>query len=81
MISYEVFKKIIKHYQDVKKGIREFLRKFKNLTLLVLNFLLIFFFAIPIFVLVIIISPFFLIRFGIIRSSRVGHFIYRTLFM
>ena len=79
MISYEVFKKIIKHYQDVKKkGIREFLRKFKNLTLLVLNFLLIFFFAIPIFVLVIIISPFFLIRFGISRSSIVGHFIANT---
>lgn len=74
-----IFTKITKHIQDIReKGIKEFLRKFKNFIFLVINFLLIIFFAIPTFALVIVVSPIYLIRFGVIRSSRVGHFMANT---
>ena len=71
--------KFSKHYSDIKKyGIKEFFKKIKIFFLILLNYFLIFFFAIPVLILCIIISPLILIRFGIIRSSRVGHFLANT---
>ena len=71
--------KVKKHYTDIKnKGKKEFLRKIKILIFRLINFFLIIFFAVPILFIAILISPFYLFRFGIIRSSRVGHFIANT---
>lgn len=73
------FKKIYKHYRDIKKfGISEFFRKTKILAFLILNNLLIIFFVLPSFLIFFLISKFIVFRFGIIRSSRVGHFIANT---
>ncbi len=74
-----ILKKIDKHYSDIKKlGTAEFLRKLKLLTLKLINIFLILILVLPSLIIMFLLSIFIVFRFGIIRSSRVGHFIGNT---
>ena len=74
-----MFVKIIKHANDIKKfGFYELLRKGKTLCRKILNILILFFFVPFPLILIFFLRPFVIFRFGIIRSSRVGHFISNT---
>ena len=70
--------KIKKHINDIRNlGVKEFLRKTNILIKKILNTFLILI-ALPTLFFLILIKPFINIRFGIIRSSRVGHFLANT---
>ncbi len=71
--------KIKKHYLDIKRlGVLEFLRKLRVLSSIILNKLIILFIVLPSFIFFFLLSRFVIFRFGIIRSSRIGHFIANT---
>ena len=74
-----LIKELKRHYIEIKKnGFSEFNRKFKWIISKTLNLFFIILFVPPIIVLLILISKFINFRFGIIRSSRIGHFIANT---
>ncbi len=73
------FKEIKRHYIEVKqKGFNELIRKFKWIITEIINLFFIFFFVPPLILILILINKFINFRFGIIRSSRIGHFIANT---
>ena len=73
------FEEIKRHYIEVRqKGFNEFIRKFKWIVTEIINLFFIFFFVPPLILFLISINKFINFRFGIIRSSRIGHFIANT---
>ena len=72
-------RKIKKHFFDIKQfGAKDFFRKLKILNFIILKNILVVFLVLPLILIFIIIRKFIVFRFGIIRSSRIGHFIANT---
>ena len=69
---------VIKNFLQIKKGgVNIFLKKIISLSYLIFQFPM-YLISIPIFIIITLISPWYLIRFKKIWSSRIGHFVLET---
>ena len=69
---------LVKHYNQIKKnGIKTLLKKLISLFFIFCQ-IPIFFISVPIFIIIILIKPWYLIRWGQLHASRLGHFAVNT---